>query len=59
MSSQTHAIVDEATRPTIKDFKLIKLTAGLKVFNSEGDVVARLHFNNPGARLEMREAGAW
>lgn len=44
---------------TIEYFKLIKLSAGLKVFNSEGDVVARLHFHYPGAWLKVGKAVAW
>lgn len=44
---------------TIKYLKLIKLTAGLEVFNSEGDIVARFDFDHPGAGLKMGETVAW
>lgn len=46
-------------RLTIKDFKFIKLPAGLEVFNSEGNVVAWLHLHDPGAGLEVGEATTW
>lgn len=38
---------------TIKDFKLIELTAGLEVFDSESDVVAGFYLNHPGAGLKV------
>lgn len=38
---------------TIKDFKLIELTAGLEMFDSESDVVAGFYLNHPGAGLKV------
>ncbi len=38
---------------TIEDLELIKLTAGLEVFYSEGDIVPRFYFNHPGAGLQI------
>lgn len=43
---------------TIKDFQLIKLATGLEVLYGEGDVVAGLNFDHPGAGLEVRETVA-
>lgn len=43
---------------TIKDLQLVKLSAGLEVFNSESDVVTRIHLHHPGAGLKVRQAAA-
>lgn len=46
-------------RLTVEDLQLVKLSTGLKVLDSEGDVEARLHFDNPRARLKVGETVAW
>lgn len=43
---------------TIKDLQLIKLSAGLKVFNGESDVVAGIHLHHPGTGLEVWHTAA-
>lgn len=49
---------EERTLPgwTIEYLQLIKLAARLELFYGEGDVVAGLHFDNPGTGLEVGEA---
>lgn len=43
---------------TVKDLQLIKLPAGLEVFDGKGDVVARVHLHHPGTGLKVGEAAA-